>query len=113
MNLLSTFAGSMMEGFLPAGWDLSRIDDCCALEPAVIGERQGWWHPDFELIPCASGSDFDVMMGHEIATTIRRTREHVDEAPALTDTENGVQRRVTRADMGIGVDEQRLYLPFR
>ena len=24
MNLLSTFAGSMMEGFLPAGWDLSQ-----------------------------------------------------------------------------------------
>ena len=45
MNLLSTFTGSMMEGFLPAGWDLSRIDACCALEPGEIGERQGWWHP--------------------------------------------------------------------
>ena len=76
MNLLSTFAGSMMEGFLPAGWDLSRIDACCALEPEEIGERQSWWHPDFELIPCATGPDFDVMMGHEIATAIRRTRDH-------------------------------------
>ena len=76
MNLLSTFAGSMMEGFLPAGWDLSRIDACCALEPGEIGGRQGWWHPDFELIPCATGPDFDVMMGHEIATAIRRTRDH-------------------------------------
>ena len=63
MNLLSTFAGSMMEGFLPAGWDLARIDACCALEPGDIGERQGWWHPDFELIACATGPDFDVMMG--------------------------------------------------
>ncbi len=26
MNLLTTFAGSMMEGFLPRGWDLARID---------------------------------------------------------------------------------------
>ena len=46
----------MMEGFLPAGWDLSRIDACCALEPGEIGGRQGWWHTDFELIPCATGS---------------------------------------------------------
>ncbi len=76
MNLLTTFAGSMMEGFLPAGWDLTRIDACCAHEPGEIGERQSWWHPDFELIPCATGPDFDVMMGHEIATAIRRTRDH-------------------------------------
>ena len=34
MNLLTTFAGSMMEGFLPAGWDLARIDACCAHHPA-------------------------------------------------------------------------------
>ena len=33
MNLLTTFAGSMMEGFLPAGWDLARIDACCAHSP--------------------------------------------------------------------------------
>ena len=45
MNLLTTFAGSMMEGFLPAGWDLARIDACCAHNPAAIGERQAWWHP--------------------------------------------------------------------
>jgi glucosamine-6-phosphate deaminase len=75
MNLLTTFAGSMMEGFLPAGWDLSKIDACCGLQPEQIGQRQAWWHPDFELIPCASGHDFDVMMGHEIATVIRRARD--------------------------------------
>lgn len=45
MNLLTTFAGSMMEGFLPAGWDLARIDACCAHPPGSIGERQSWWHP--------------------------------------------------------------------
>ena len=26
MNLLTTFRGSMMEGFLPSGWDLEKID---------------------------------------------------------------------------------------
>ena len=54
MNLLTTFAGSMMEGFLPAGWDLARIDACCA-SAREIGERQSWWHPHFELVPCATG----------------------------------------------------------
>ena len=76
MNLLTTFAGSMMEGFLPAGWDLAKIDACCSHPPEAIGERQTWWHPDFELIPCDSVADFDVMLGHEIATAIRRTRDH-------------------------------------
>jgi len=76
MNLLTTFAGSMMEGFLPAGWDLAKIDACCNHRPEDIGQRQSWWHPDFELIPCASVTDFDVMLGHEIATAIRRTRDH-------------------------------------
>ncbi len=35
MNLLTTFAGSMMEGFLPAGWDLARIDACCTHPPRI------------------------------------------------------------------------------
>ncbi len=75
MNLLTTFAGSMMEGFLPAGWDLARIDACCSHPAEAIGERQSWWHPGFELVPCASVADFDVVMGHEIATAIRHARD--------------------------------------
>jgi glucosamine-6-phosphate deaminase len=65
----------MMEGFLPAGWDLARIDACCAQPPGTIGERQPWWHPGFEPVACETVADFDVMMGHEIATAIRRCRE--------------------------------------
>ncbi|MDR3619979.1 MAG: glucosamine-6-phosphate isomerase [Paludisphaera borealis] len=75
MNLLTTFAGSMMEGFLPAGWDLAKIDACCSHPAAAIDERQSWWNPDFELIRCGDTADFDVMMGHEIASAIRRTRD--------------------------------------
>jgi glucosamine-6-phosphate deaminase len=75
MNLLTTYAGSMMEGFLPRGWDLARIDACCAHPPGAIHERQPWWHPSFELIACASQADFDVMLGHEIARAIQRTRD--------------------------------------
>ncbi len=75
MNLISTLAGSLMEGFLPAGWDLARIDACCAVPPERIQEPQAWWHPEFAPIACDSVADFDVMMGHEIARTIRRTRQ--------------------------------------
>jgi len=75
MNLLTTFAGSMMEGFLPRGWDLAKIDACCSNPRATIGERQPWWNPGFEPIPCGSVADFDVMMGHEIAITIKRARD--------------------------------------
>ena len=79
MNLLTTYKGSLMEGFLPQGWDLAKIDACCSHLPSEIGARQDWWHPGFEPIPCASVEDFDVMLGHQIAFTIaecrRATRE--------------------------------------
>ena len=75
MNLLTTLAGSMMEGFLPVGWDLARIDGCCSHPPRSIGDPQPWWHPDFRPLPCRSVEDFDVMLGHEIALTIRRARD--------------------------------------
>ncbi len=75
MNLLTTYAGSMMEGFLPRGWDLARIDACCSQPPGTIGERQPWWHREFEPMACGTVADFDVMMGHEIATAIKRCRE--------------------------------------
>jgi glucosamine-6-phosphate deaminase len=75
MNLLTTFAGSLMEGFLPQGWDLAKIEACCSHPPESIGARRPWWHHDFEPVACTSLTDFDVMLGHEIARAIRRTRE--------------------------------------
>jgi glucosamine-6-phosphate deaminase len=75
MNLLTTLEGSMMEGFFPRGWDLAKIDACCSHPPESIGDRQDFWHEEFEPIACRSVEDFDVMLGHEIAQTIRRTRQ--------------------------------------
>jgi glucosamine-6-phosphate deaminase len=75
MDLLSTYAGSMMEGFLPRGWDLARIDACCSHPPEAIFDRRPWWHPDFELVACAAMADFDVKLGHEIALAIRQARD--------------------------------------
>ena len=75
MDLLSTLDGSSMENFFPTGWDLTEIDACIDEDPAKISERQAWWNEDFQLIPCQALSDFDTYMGHEIAKTIRRTRD--------------------------------------
>jgi len=75
MNLISTLSGSLMEGFFPAGWDLARIDRLAGLPPEVLLQRQSWWHPQFEPIPCASLEDFDTYMGHEIAREVLLARQ--------------------------------------
>ena len=75
MNLLTTLEGSLMEGFFPRGWDLARVDACCSHPAESVGERQKWWHDGFEPLACGSVEDFDVRLGHEIALTIRRTRD--------------------------------------
>ncbi|GDY09241.1 MAG: glucosamine-6-phosphate isomerase [Planctomycetota bacterium] len=80
MDLLSTLPGSLMEGFFPAGWDLAKIDKCVDDNPANITVRQKSWHRLFEPIPCASVADFDMMLGHEIAMTIKKARDANEEA---------------------------------
>src|SRR5581483_5179063 len=43
MNLLTTFKGSMMEGFLPAGWNLEKIDKLAAVADPELTRKQPWW----------------------------------------------------------------------
>lgn len=74
MNLLSTIHGSLLEGFYPRGWDLARIDACCAHPPESVTERQPFWNADFTPVPCDSVADLDVYMGHEIAWEIAQAR---------------------------------------
>ena len=73
MNLLTTFRGSMMEGFLPAGWDLEKIDRLADLAGPAMLKPCSWWHPEFEPVACGSLADFDTYMGHEIAREIQLT----------------------------------------
>ena len=75
MDLLSTISGSLMESFYPAGWDLQKIDACVDDDPETITNRQSWWHDRFEPIVCESQGDFDTLMGHEIAMTIKASRD--------------------------------------
>ena len=80
MDLVSTLSGSLMEGFFPAGWDLKKIAACVDANPATITERQKWWHKKFEPVACASLTDFDTMLGHEIALTIKQARDAGEKA---------------------------------
>ena len=75
MDLLTTIAGSMMEGFLPAGWDLAKIDACVDPNPTTLTRRQAWWHPQFKPVLCQSLADLENFLGHEIALTIKQSRD--------------------------------------
>lgn len=75
MNLMETLAGSMMQGFFPEGWDLAKIDACCSHSADAVTERQEFWHAKFEPKACASLSDFETMLGHEIASQIKQCRD--------------------------------------
>ena len=74
MNLMDTLKGSLLENFYPAGWDLAKIDACIGTPENVL-ERQPHWNKDFEPVMCDNLSDFDTLMGHEIALEIRNARE--------------------------------------
>jgi glucosamine-6-phosphate deaminase len=75
MDLITTLPGSLMDGFLPAGWDLKKIDALAAADPAGLANREAWWHPQFEPVGCASVEDFDTYLGHEIAREIQLARQ--------------------------------------
>ena len=75
MDLMTTLPGSLMEGFLPAGWDLAKIDRLAALPPEQAVARRPWWHAQFEPVACGSFDDFDVSMGHEIAREVLLARQ--------------------------------------
>jgi glucosamine-6-phosphate deaminase len=75
MNLLTTLKGSLLESFFPAGWDLAQWDACVADDPKAIFERQPKWHRDYSIRMANTVADFDVMLGHELAMEIRRSRQ--------------------------------------
>ena len=75
MDLISTIKGSLLEGFFPEGWDLKKLDECCNNLPESITEHQKWWHSDFKPVMCEDLSEFDTLMGHEIALRIRESKE--------------------------------------
>ena len=75
MNFMDTVKGSLLEGFYPAGWDMEKIDECCAHKPEEITASQPFWSKDFAAVKCDNIFDFNMMLGHEIAFQIRKARD--------------------------------------
>lgn len=73
-NLITTLKGSLLEGYFPKGWDLAALDRICSQPPEAITKRERWWNSTFEPVPCDSLTDFDMMLGHEIAIEIARAK---------------------------------------
>ena len=75
MDFLSTYKGSNMENYFPSGWNLKKIDECCSFPAGDILKRMNFWHRDFLPVACDNDTVFAVMMGHEIAITIKEARD--------------------------------------
>lgn len=71
MDFMSTVKGSLLDGFYPEGWDMSKIDACC--EKGV--SRESFWNESFTPIECGTIEEFDTYMGHEIALRIKEARD--------------------------------------
>lgn len=82
MDLLNTLNGSMLESFFPQGWDLKKMDDCCSLTPKNALDKRYFWNQKFLPVGCENISSFDMMMGHEIALTIKKAKDN-DQIMAL------------------------------
>jgi len=75
LDLMSTIKDSNMENFFPKGWDLKKIDECCSHEANEVLDRQTFWNKKFEPVMADNITEFNVMMGNEIALTIREARD--------------------------------------
>ena len=75
MDFLSTYKNSNMENYFPCGWNLKKIDECCSFPAGDILKPMGFWHRDFLPVACDNETAFAVMMGHEIANTIKEARD--------------------------------------
>ena len=76
MNFIDTKEQSLMADFFPFGWDLGRIDACCAHAPERIFDRQPFWNSKFDITGCHSAEAVDMMTGHEIACAIHKAKQN-------------------------------------
>ncbi len=75
MDMMTTIEGSNMENYFPKGWDLAKIDECCSNGPADVQSKQSFWHDGFMPVECDDDTVFGMMMGHEIAITIKNAKD--------------------------------------
>src|SRR5262245_18413098 len=75
LDMLSTISGSLLENFYPKGWDLARIDACCAMGLKKVTKRAGHWHRQFQPVVVKDVNEMDRKMGISIADQIEQTRK--------------------------------------
>jgi glucosamine-6-phosphate deaminase len=73
LNLLNTIKGSLLEDFYPKGWDLRKIDRCCALGLKGVTRPARFWNPKFKPTPVRDVAEMDRRMGDAIADQIEQT----------------------------------------
>ena len=71
LSMLNTIKGSQLEDFYPRGWDLRRMDACCALTMKQLTARSRHWHRDFKAVAVDAISE---PMGNAIADEVEQTR---------------------------------------
>lgn len=75
LNFISTYKGSLLEHFYPAGWDLRKIDRICALGLKKVTTRAKFWNDDFQPLAVRDVSEMDQKMGDAIADQIEQSRK--------------------------------------
>jgi glucosamine-6-phosphate deaminase len=73
INMFTTLKGSLIEGFYPVGWDLKKIDRCCAMGPRKLLTPARWWDGDFKPVGVKDVAEMDLRMGDAIADQIEQT----------------------------------------
>jgi len=71
LSMLNTIRGSRLDGFYPRGWDLTRIDKCCAMTAKQLTTPARHWHRIFKAVAV---DEIAAPMGDAIAGVIARTR---------------------------------------
>src|SRR6266480_4100426 len=74
INLITTLKGSLLENFYPQGWNLQKIDRCCAMNLKQLTTPAKFWNSEFLPRPVADVAEMDRRMGDEIADQIESTR---------------------------------------
>jgi glucosamine-6-phosphate deaminase len=71
LSMLNTIRGSQLEGFYPRGWNLRKIDRCCAMNLAQLTRPAKFWNRDFRA---TAVEEIGTPMGAAIADVIETTR---------------------------------------
>jgi glucosamine-6-phosphate deaminase len=74
ISMLTTIKGSLLERFYPKGWNLKKIDACCAMNLEQLVAHKRSWHAGFEPAAVESVDEMDRRMGEAIADQIEATR---------------------------------------